>query len=398
MIFKKMVEVYSKAVKNSVSVNRILFEMKENNNGPTVVFFGGIHGNEPAGIFALHSVLSKLDKNSLKGNIIAISGNLKALQEGKRYLNKDLNRMWTEEELNSTLQSHSLVSEHQEQLEIYNLLKDIISTNKGPFYFIDLHTTSSKTRPFITINDSIINRKFSKQFPVPIVLGIEEYLSGPLLSYINTLGYVSLGFESGQHDSKKAISNNIAFINLVLEYTNVVKILKTKEHYDLLESTGQKLSEVFEVIYLHRIENLDEFEVLPAFKSFEPIKKGELIALHNGKEVVSKYSASIFMPLYQKIGSEGFFLIRKIHPFFLKLSIFLRAKRADSIFVLMPGITWHNKEKGVLKVNLVIAKYYAKSIFHLLGYRSKEVDQTHLFVTNRERVSKTESYSNEPWF
>ena len=39
----------------------------------------------------------------------------------------------------------------------------------------------------------------------PIVLGIEEYLQGPLLSYINTLGYVSLGFESGQHDNKQAI-------------------------------------------------------------------------------------------------------------------------------------------------------------------------------------------------
>jgi succinylglutamate desuccinylase len=64
----------------------------------------------------------------------------------------------------------------------------------------------------------------------------------------------------------------------------------------------------------------------------------------------------------------------------------------------MPGISWHNKEKGVLKVNLKIAKYYAKSIFHLLGYRSKEADQTYLFVTNRERVSKTKNYVNEPWF
>jgi succinylglutamate desuccinylase len=64
----------------------------------------------------------------------------------------------------------------------------------------------------------------------------------------------------------------------------------------------------------------------------------------------------------------------------------------------MPGISWHNKEKGVLKVNLNIAKYYAKSIFHLLGYRSKKIDETHLFVTNRERVSKTKTYSSEPWF
>jgi len=393
-----MVEVFSKAVNRSTSVKRILFEIKGNDTGPTIVFFGGIHGNEPAGVFGLKSVLNKLDKKNVNGNIYAISGNLRALKEGKRYINKDLNRIWTEEELNSTLQHHSLVSEHKEQLEIYNLLQDIILNNKGPFYFIDLHTTSSKTLPFITINDAIINRKFSQQFPVPIVLGIEEYLQGPLLSYINTLGYVSLGFESGQHDNKQAILNNIAFINLALEYSNVIKRINTNKHHEFLKSASQNLSKTFEVIYLHRIKDSDVFEILPAFKSFEPIKRRTLIALHNGQEIFSKYTGHIFMPLYQKSGNEGFFLIRKIHPFFLKLSILLRDIKADKVFTLMPGISWHNKEKGVLKVNLKIAKYFAKSIFHLLGYRSKQTDQTHLFVTNRERVSKTKSYSKETWF
>ena len=393
-----MVEVFSKAVNRSISINRIIFEIKGNDAGPTIVFFGGIHGNEPAGVFGLKSVLNKLDKKNVNGNIYAISGNLRALKEGKRYINKDLNRIWTEEELNSTLESHSLVSEHKEQLEIYNLLQDIILKNKGPFYFIDLHTTSSKTLPFITINDAIINRKFSQQFPVPIVLGIEEYLQGPLLSYINTLGYVSLGFESGQHDNKKAILNNIAFINLALEYSNVVRRINKNKHHDFLKSASQNLAKNFEVIYLHRIKDSDVFEILPAFKSFEAIKKGTLIALHNGQEISSKHTGHIFMPLYQKSGNEGFFLIRKIPPFFLKLSIILRDIKADKIFTLMPGISWHNKEKGILKVNLKIAKYYAKSIFHLLGYRSKQADKTHLFVTNRERVSKTKSYSNETWF
>ena len=393
-----MVEVYSKATKRSIKISRVLFKIENDTNGPTIVFFGGIHGNEPAGIFGLTSVLSELEESDVSGNIYAIAGNLRALKEGKRYINKDLNRLWTKEELNSALQSHGLLSEHDEQLEIYKLIHDIVMKNKGPFYFIDLHTTSSKTLPFITINDTIINRKFSQQFPVPIVLGIEEYLQGPLLSYINTLGYVSLGFESGQHDSNNAVLNNIAFIHLALGCSNVVKTTGTSKHNKFLKSVSQNSSDIFEVIYLHQIKDSDVFEILPAFKSFEPIKKRDLIALHNGQEISSKYTGNIFMPLYQKSGNEGFFLIRKIPPFFLWLSIFLRAIKADRIFILMPGISWQNKEEGVLKVNLKIAKYYAKSIFHLLGYRSKEADETHLFVTNRERVSKTKSYSNEPWF
>lgn len=398
MTSKNMVEVYSKAIKKSVSINRILYKVENNINQPTIVFFGGIHGNEPAGIFALEAVFNKLDQSNINGNIYAIAGNLMALKEGKRYLGKDLNRLWTEKGISSLLQARSFIPEHREQLEIYNLLNDIISKNKGPFYFIDLHTTSSKTLPFITINDAIINRKFSELFPVPTVLGIEEYLSGPLLSYINTLGYVSLGFESGQHDNKSAISNNIAFINLVLEHTNVVNPKETQDDYNHLKSSAQNLLDDFEVIYLHRIKSSDTFDILPSFKSFEKIKRGELIAEHNKKEIVAKYKGRIFMPLYQKRGNEGFFIIRKIHPFFLRLSILLRSIKADRFFVIMPGISWHNNEKGILKVNLKIAKYYAKSIFHLLGYRSKEVDETHLFITNRERVSKTKSYVNEPWF
>lgn len=394
-----MVDVFSKAIKKSVSVNRILYEIKgEKSNGSTVVFFAGIHGNEPAGIFALEAALSKLEQKNVKGNIYAISGNLRALKEGKRYIYKDLNRLWTQKDIDSLLQSHSLVSEHQEQLEIYNLIHEILSDNQGPFYFIDLHTTSSKTLPFITINDAIINRKFSEQFPVPIVLGIEEYLQGPLLSYINTLGYVSLGFESGQHNSKNAISNSVAFINLVLKQANIVSDVDNDKYFEELKKSAQDVDSFFEIAYLHHIDNSDSFEILPAFKSFEKIKKGELIAKHNNKEISSKYNGRIFMPLYQKSGNEGFFIIKKTPYFFLKLSIFLRHLKADRLFVIMPGITWHNKEKGILKVNLKIAKYYAKSIFHLLGYRSKEIDKNQLFVTNREHVSKTKDYAKELWF
>ena len=394
-----MVEVFSKAIKKTVSINRVLFKIKgEKSNGPTVVFFAGIHGNEPAGIFALDTVLSKLNSKNVNGNIYAISGNLKALKEGKRYINQDLNRLWTQKGIDNLLQSHSLVSEHQEQLEIYNLIHKILSANQGPFYFIDLHTTSSKTLPFITINDAIINRKFSEQFPVPIVLGIEEYLLGPLLSYINTLGYVSLGFESGQHDSKNSISNCVAFINLVLEKTNVFKQIDSEKNIKTLKTAAKDLNKFFEIAYLHRIENLDSFDILPAFKSFERIKKGDLIAKHNNKEISARYTGRIFMPLYQKNGNEGFFLIRKIPKIFLNFSIFLRHIKADRLFVFMPGISWHNKENGTLKVNLKIAKYYAKPIFHLLGYRSREIDQNQLFVSNREHVSKTKDYNKEAWF
>ena len=198
-----MVEVCSPALNKSITLNRIIGKIEGHKKGPTMVFFGGIHGNETAGVFALNHVFGELNAKHISGTLYAITGNTEALRQNKRYLNHDLNRLWFQERIEEIQGKTQLKTEEAELLELFKIIHDILDTETGPFYFIDFHTTSSKTIPFITINDALINRKFSTLFPVPLVLGIEEYLEGPLLSYVNQLGYVSLGFESGQHDEKE---------------------------------------------------------------------------------------------------------------------------------------------------------------------------------------------------
>ena len=396
-----MTEVYSKALQKAISVERIIAKVEGKPEGPTLVFFGGIHGNEAAGVFALQQVLKDIDPNKVYGTIYAISGNLKALEKGQRFIHADLNRLWTKDELEQLIEKTDLNTEEKEQLVLYDIIKEILTKRKAPFYFIDLHTTSSKTLPFITINDALINRKFSQMFPVPIVLGIEEYLSGPLLSYINSLGYVSLGFESGQHDDETAITNSISFIYLTLVFAGILEETHIKDfnkHHGQLKAQALNNNEVFEVIYLHKIVNGDSFKMKPDFKSFQPVKKGTPLAQSNGSVIVSEYNAKVFMPLYQNKGKEGFFIIRKIKPFFLKLSAVLRRFRADGLLILLPGVSWSSPEKEALQVNLRVAKYLAKPIFHLLGYRSRQLDKTHLKIYNRERVAKVDMYKDQSWW
>lgn len=398
-----MAQVYSKALQKTISVERIIGKIKGNKKGPTIVFFSGIHGNESAGVFALQEVLNsiKSKKEIVKGNIYGVLGNPKALELNQRYVDSDLNRIWTSSNIETLKTKERLNTEEKEQVELYCLLKEILKNNKGPFYFIDLHTTSSRTPPFITINDAIINRKFSKLFPVPIVLGIEEYLNGPLLSYINELGYVSLGFESGQHDEHNAITNGIAFIYLSLVFANIINkadVLDYNKHYDQLNGTSNNITDIFEVIYLHKIKNGEIFKMKTGFKSFQHIKRGEALAISDNKEIVSKYNAKIFMPLYQTNGREGFFIIKRINSFFLKLSVLLRQFKADNFFVLFPGVSWENRERKVLQVNLKTARFMVKPLFHLLGYRNRQINKTHLKLYNRERVAKVEMYKNETWY
>ena len=398
-----MTQVYSRALQKTISVDRIIGEIHGNKKGPTVVYFSGIHGNETAGVFALHEVLNsiKSQKHTIKGTVYGVLGNRRALELDQRYIDVDLNRIWTKSNLEALNKKDNLNNEEKEQVALFYLLKEILKNNNGPFYFIDIHTTSSKTLPFITIDDAIINRKFSKLFPVTIVLGIEEYLTGPLLSYVNTLGYVSLGFESGQHYEKEAITNGVAFIYLSLVFTNAIDktdVLDFNKYYNQLLIASKIPTEISEVIYLHRIKDDEDFKMKPGFKSFQFIKKGTPLALSNNSEIKSKYNAMVFMPFYQTKGSEGFFIIKRIHPLFLKLSMLLRKFRIDNFFILFPGVTWENRKEGVLQVNLKVAKFMVKPLFHLLGYRNKQVNKTHLKLYNRERISKKEMYKNEAWY
>lgn len=385
-------------LKKTTKIKRSIAHIKGANKGATIVFFAGIHGNEPAGVNALKHCLANINTDDVNGSIYAISGNLKALNKATRFINEDLNRMWITSRIDLILKKRVRDAEEEELVELYSLIKDIIKHQEPPFYFIDIHTTSSPTLPFITINDALINRNFSKQFPVPIVLGIEEYLNGPLLSYLNSLGYASLGFEGGQHQTEEALDNCKAFVNLTLHHTNVYS---NQEKVDassaLLKRNSNCNHTIYEVVHKQHLTHHDEFKMKPNFWSFQDVPKGTELAELNGEVLKAKQSITLFMPLYQSQGNDGFYFIKPIKPFYLKLSRWLRKHKVDRILPLLPGVYWLNKDKTALKVDLRIAKFLTKRIFHLFGYRNKVLSENYIAMYNRERVTKHDMYKNLKW-
>ena len=83
---------------------------------------------------------------------------------------------------------------------------------EGDVYVLDLHTTSGPSPAFGVLDDTLANRAFAMQFPVPLVLGLEEELEGTLLNYLTTFGVISMGFESGQHEAPEAVDGAEAAI------------------------------------------------------------------------------------------------------------------------------------------------------------------------------------------
>ncbi len=386
-------------------ISRFIGKVDGEQNGPTIICFGGIHGNEPAGVKALENLFEKLNKGSfeVRGTLIGIRGNIPALLQRRRFLNQDLNRLWTVEKIGEIKNKpiSELEVEEVELLEIERIISGALGSYEPPFYFIDFHTTSSKTLPFITINDALINRKFSKQFPVPIILGIEEYLDGPLLSRMNKMGYVSLGFESGQHNEESAVKNSIAFLWLTLVFSGMIERQEVEYfeiYYKQLDASAKADSRFYEVVHRQGLKKTDEFSMLNGYESFQKVTKGTLLAIQNREKVFAEKNTMLFMPLYQQQGAEGFFLIKNIPRWALKTSAILRKTKFDNLLTLLPGITWSSSAKESLLVNLSVARFFTKSFFHLLGYRNREVDKTHVMMYNRERTASNHMYRNEPWY
>ncbi len=399
-----MISIKSDVLESTIEISRIIGHIKGSRPGPTIVFTAGIHGNEPSGIFALNKVLNELQSNhfNLAGNIYGISGNMYALEKGLRYDKMDLNRLWTNKRMKEVVEGRSSPQNQDiiEQLEIYEVLQNILHTEEGPFYFMDLHTTSSKSIPFLTVNDSLLNRWFTSQYPLPIILGIEEYLDGPVLSYINELGYVSFGYEAGQHDDLSSYENQVAFIytSLVLAGCLSKNEIDYRHYHNVLAKTSVGSNGVYEILYKYDIQKDEQFKMKPGFVNFQAIHKKQLLATSNKGDVLSKYNDRIFMPLYQAQGDDGFYIIRSVRNIFLKLSEILRKIKFDKILTLLPGIRREVNQQETLVINLKIAKFFAKQFFHLLGYRNKIKDKTHLIVKNREVAARNEDYAHQPWY
>ena len=223
-----------------------------------------------------------------------------------------MNRIWTTKGIDAIKDKNpgERTTEEIELVKIYQIISQILTNDPGPYYFIDYHTTSSPTLPFITINDALINRKFAKLFALPVILGLEEYLEGPLLSYINEKGYVAIGFESGQHYTQDAIENSVAFTWLTLFFTGAIDekfMIDKQKYFDQLKAAALGNTNFYEVTHRHLITHEDNFTMFPGFKSFDTLDGGTGLASHNGRNLKTDKKSIVFMPLYQEQGEEGLF-------------------------------------------------------------------------------------------
>ena len=387
-----MVKVTHKELNETVEVDRLLGRISHGTEGPTAVFLCGTHGNETSGVFGVKRVLKELEEKHIpvKGELIAaFSGNLRALQEGVRFIDKDLNRGWVTDRMKKlgfmTEEDEMWGHEKKEQQELIDILQKVIGRAKGEVFVFDLHTTSSVSPPFCAISDTIRNRRIAVQVPVPTVVGFDEQTKGTFMNYVNEMGLTGVAFEAGEHFAAASVENQVSFIWMILSIIGCIdgdKIEEFDKHYSNLAKANFGQHKIFDLVYHHEIKEEDQFKMRPGYTTFDKIEKGEHIADDTNGPLRAPEAGNIFMPLYQKQGEDGYFIVAEKSKEWLDLSERMRLERDDEYLLNLPGVEQHPDDQHTLIIEE--ERYFEiRDRLHLMGYRRHRPLDGKIMITRR---------------
>ena len=295
-------------------VSRIIGEYNSGTPGPLLFVTAGVHGNEPSGVIALQKVFRELQQNKpkIKGTMVGVSGNREALKKNVRFIDEDLNRIWTQEKLEKE------IPESSEQIEMGRIIGALNRYPKRHYdkqYFLDCHTTSSESLPYISVQEVNDNDQWASRFPTYIVRGFSDLITGDIDHYLSRQGLTGFVFEGGQHESETAVENHEGMIWLALKKALDLDLHSISCYPECVKNFMEKNApqpKTFEIVYRHSLQEGDDFKMEPGFENFDKIEKDELLAMHNGGEIRSDRDGYIFLPLYQSKGNDGFFIIEEV--------------------------------------------------------------------------------------
>ena len=292
--------------------DRILGNYHSGEKGKTIVFMCGIHGNELSGKKALKKIFSYLENNKIdiRGNIIGVQGNLKAIEKKERYIDIDLNRIWTKKIIDKVKKGKIKdVYEYKELIKIHDIMDVILKKKKKKdVIIIDLHNTSSASGLFTVINNTK-DFKLASAIQIPVITKLFNKVKGSFSQYYNSKNISTIVFEGGAIGDPASTNNHEIGIFKILESCGAIKKEDTP-NFITNQSNSKNKKNLYKVKYIHLISESDNFLMKPNVINFQNVKKGEVLGSDKNGDVISPFDGKILMPLYQEQGREGFYIIQ----------------------------------------------------------------------------------------
>ncbi|MEC8511026.1 MAG: succinylglutamate desuccinylase/aspartoacylase family protein [Planctomycetota bacterium] len=347
----------------------------EGRDGPLVILTAGLHGNEPGGVRALRALFAALEDTPTAGRIVGLAGNLAALQNGVRHHGQDLNRMWTEDSLRAlgARRPEDDTADESELRALFSIIeaeRDAARGRSREVILVDLHSTSADGGAFSVVPDSLPSRRLARDIGLPVVLGLEERIEGPLLTWLVAQGDTSAVVEGGQHEASSTRDVLLASLWVVLDHARVLPEgdVRLEQARRLLRQARGDAPEVLDLIYAHAIAEGEDFAMRGGWRNFMPVEDGCVLADQRGQEVSAPLSGYMLMPLYQGLGTEGFFLCRAVSRRWLLASRLLRRSWIEHGLRALPGVVALDTRAGRILARRGAPRWMAH-LLHLFGFR-----------------------------
>lgn len=170
---------------------------------PSVAVIGLVHGDEPCGETAIREVLT--DSPDVVQPVRFIIANEAARDAGKRYLDHDLNRVFT--------QSSPTAASHEKQLAA-----DILDAIEDCDLVLSLHSTQSTADVFALFSDlTRTGRAVCRDLPISVAVDCSAINQGALAHRQNVIDV-----ECGRQQTDDAAANATRLIYAFLESAGVL--------------------------------------------------------------------------------------------------------------------------------------------------------------------------------
>jgi uncharacterized protein len=271
------------------------------NEGPHVVLFGGIHGDEVSGVHAIEKLLFDFfggARDLTRGRLTLVRGNELALAADCRYVKHNLNRLFRKDyDVTVDKTSYEFVRAQQ--------LKTILENCD---YFLDLHSAPIAQEPFMVAERNMAG--FFAKLGVPhIITGWSKFSSGAIggdaENYANAHRANSATLESGSHYEKRSI--DVAYGAAATLLSLLGMIARTYE-------PPAKQAEIIDM-YAVVTKDFDDFRFAGAVENFQLLKKGDIFAYQDDRPLAVLEDSYLLIPMIPeqtKIREEICYLGRKL--------------------------------------------------------------------------------------
>lgn len=265
-------------------------KITSNQPGKTVAIFSGIHGNELAGQMAVKKLKENLELTS--GTVYLVEANDEAIRENKRFVNKNLNRLFVRGKKKE-------VREDEIAEELMNLLDNCDA-------LLDLHSYNDEIENrtvFAICEENGLNLVKTLEIKTAIT-GFTAMQEGGTDGYMNRNGKIGVCVELG--------SINISEEMSVLGEKIAKQFLS---YFKLIEKVGESSSEktILDAKMMYR-KNTNKMVFTKNYKTFDEIPANTVFATDGNLELKTKNDSVILFPnATYDIGTEAFILAEKVH-------------------------------------------------------------------------------------